>query len=176
MSKPNANSSPRANQNPSQPPSRPPAQDRSQDRRRTFALAAACLGLTALLPIAVQQAVAQDEAPFAVAHDDALTAARDQRPPVAGADAQRVIRGTIVSSGVDSFRLDSGDGILTVEMASFEFYRQGRQLRDDDQVVVYGKVGDGLGDQQRIRAGSVYVENLDAHLYANESRADDQSD
>jgi hypothetical protein len=46
------------------------------------------------------------------------------------------VSGTVVSAKPDSFRLDYGDGVITVEMDDFDFYAEGYGLLPNDQVIV----------------------------------------
>lgn len=83
------------------------------------------------------------------------------------------ISGTVTSTTPDSFRLDYGSGIITVEMDDFDFYPDGRGLMENDQVIVYGVVDDDMFEARTIEASTVYVENLGTSFYANPADEED---
>lgn len=82
------------------------------------------------------------------------------------------ISGTVTSSGDESFKLDYGDGILTVEMDDWDVYGEAYSVVDGDKVTVYGRVDDSLYEQEKIEASSVYIEDLNTYFYA--SSADEE--
>jgi hypothetical protein len=84
------------------------------------------------------------------------------------------ISGTIASPEDDSFVLDYGKGVVTVEMDDWDSYGEARALMDGDEVTVYGRVDNGLYERTTIEANSVYVKNLNTYFYAND--ADEESD
>ncbi len=88
-------------------------------------------------------------------------------------DAWISVSGTVVSALPDSFRLDYGDGVITVEMDDFDFYAEGKALLANDEVVVYGKIDDDMFEKRTIEASSVYVENLNTHFYASATDEED---
>lgn len=103
-------------------------------------------------------------------------------PAVAGAEvtpeelpdeAWISLSGQVVSTTPESFRLDYGSGLVTVEMDDFDFFQEGRLLMENDEVVVYGRIDDDLFETSKIEAHSVFVENLDTYFHA--SAADEES-
>src|SRR6056297_3223471 len=80
--------------------------------------------------------------------------------------------GTVTSSSADSFRLDYGDGMITVEMDDWDYDGDAFPLMDGDQVTVYGRVDQNLFANTTIEAGSVYVQDLNTFFYA--SAADEE--
>lgn len=77
------------------------------------------------------------------------------------------LAGTVTSTTSDSFRLDYGDGIITVEMDDWDAFGDAWPLMDGDQVTVYGEVDQNLFANTTIEAGSVYVEGLNTFFYAS---------
>ncbi len=96
-----------------------------------------------------------------------------QDPKNAGDDSWISLSGTIVAANADSFRLDHGSGVITVEMDDFDFYPEGYKLLENDKVVVSGIVDDDLFEKKTIEASTVFVENLGTHFYANPADEED---
>ncbi|MDZ7752973.1 MAG: DUF5666 domain-containing protein [Gammaproteobacteria bacterium] len=84
------------------------------------------------------------------------------------------VNGTVVSAKPDSFKLDYGEGLVTVEMDGWGWYEDDHLLIEGDQVTVHGRVDDSLFEKGTIEAGSVYVEDLNTYFYAN--TADEEAD
>lgn len=83
------------------------------------------------------------------------------------------LSGTVTSSGAESFILDYGEGLVTVEMDDWDWYGEAYSLLPDDEVVVYGFVDDDFFETTTIEASSVYVKDLNTYFYA--SGADEES-
>lgn len=84
------------------------------------------------------------------------------------------VTGEVASAGDNSFVLDYGEGLITVEMDDWEWYvEEGEGLLAGDDVTVYGEVDDDFAENAKLEASSVYVENLDSYFYA--SAADEES-
>jgi uncharacterized protein YdeI (BOF family) len=83
------------------------------------------------------------------------------------------IGGTVTSAGTQSFMLDYGDGMITVEMDDWDAWGDAWPISSGDQVTVYGAVDDDLYEAATIEASSVYVENLNTYFYA--SAADEEA-
>lgn len=77
------------------------------------------------------------------------------------------ISGTVANPTADSFMLDYGDGVITVEMDDWDSYGDAYGLMDGDKVTVYGDIDDDLYEIASIEAGAVYVENLNTYFYAS---------
>lgn len=77
------------------------------------------------------------------------------------------LSGTVTSATADSFRLDYGDGLVTVEMDDWDDFGDAYPLMDGDRVTVYGAVDNDLFEKTTIEAGSVYVEGLNTFFYAS---------
>ncbi|MDT8449863.1 MAG: hypothetical protein RQ847_06780 [Wenzhouxiangellaceae bacterium] len=82
------------------------------------------------------------------------------------------LNGTVTSVSDTTFRLDYGDGIVTVEMDDWDNYGEAFVLADGDNVTVFGEVDDDLYEKTKIEASSVYVEDLNSYFYA--SSADEE--
>tara|TARA_R110002110_G_scaffold91264_3_gene237670 strand:+ start:2292 stop:2972 length:681 start_codon:yes stop_codon:yes gene_type:complete len=77
------------------------------------------------------------------------------------------ISGTVLTPDADSFILDYGSGMITVEMDDWDRVGEAVGLIDGDPVTVYGAIDDDTYELAKIEAGSVYVENLNTYFYAN---------
>ena len=84
------------------------------------------------------------------------------------------LSGTAVDVQGESFTLDYGEGIVTVEMDDWNWYDVDNKILEGDKVTVYGKIDDDLYETTSIEASSVYVENLGTYFYA--SSADEEYD
>lgn len=94
-------------------------------------------------------------------------------PKTAPDDTWITVSGTVVKADPDSFRLDYGEGVITVEMDDFDFYSEGKNLMENDEVVVYGRIDDDLFEKRTIEAESVYVKDLMTHFYASAADEED---
>jgi len=77
------------------------------------------------------------------------------------------LSGTVVSTGHESFQLDYGEGIVTVEMDDWDWYDESKGIIDGDKVTVYGRVDDDLYEMTTIEASSVYLKDLNTYYYAS---------
>lgn len=77
------------------------------------------------------------------------------------------LTGTVTSTTADSFNLDHGSGMITVEMDDWDDYGDAWPLMDGDEVTVYGEVDNDLFEATTIEAGSVYVDDLNTFFYAS---------
>lgn len=82
------------------------------------------------------------------------------------------LSGTVGNPTADSFTLDYGDGVITVEMDDWDSYGDAYGLMDGDRVTVYGDIDENLFTMTTIEASSVYVEGLNTYFYA--SSADEE--
>lgn len=95
------------------------------------------------------------------------------RDPQKKADGSHIeISGTVTTTAPDSFRLDYGSGLITVEMDDWDWYEEEREVLSGDRVRVSGKVDDDTYESASIEAGSVYVESLNTYFHA--SSADEE--
>lgn len=84
------------------------------------------------------------------------------------------LNGVVSSTSKDTFRLDYGEGLVTVEMDDWDWYQEGEALNSGDKVRVHGRIDDDLHEKRKIEASSVYVEDLKTHFFA--SAADEETD
>ncbi|HMB69874.1 MAG TPA: hypothetical protein VKU85_11200, partial [bacterium] len=98
--------------------------------------------------------------------------AGDKNPYAQPDDSWISLSGTVTDARADSFRLDYGDGVITVEMDDWDSYGDAYGLMDGDNVTVYGAIDDDLFETTTIEASSVYVESLNTYFYA--SAADEE--
>ncbi len=93
-----------------------------------------------------------------------VTAARD--PHEQPNDNWISLTGTVVSVAPDSFELDYGDGRITVKMDDWDWYREGRDLLENERVTVNGRVDESLLKGDSIKADSVFVGGMNTYFYA----------
>ena len=102
--------------------------------------------------------------------EDAQTEEPDQfevDPYALGEGAWISIDGTVHAVARDSFVLDYGAGLITVEMDDGDRDADGYQLLPEDKVRVGGIVDDDLLDLTTIEARSVHVEKLGTTFFAS---------
>ncbi|HSN57537.1 MAG TPA: DUF5666 domain-containing protein [Candidatus Sulfomarinibacteraceae bacterium] len=88
--------------------------------------------------------------------------------PYARADDTWIsISGTVDDVRPDTFTLDYGDGMVTVEMDDGDRDADAYKLMKGDKVTVNGVVDDDFFEKTTIEASSVYVENLGTYFYAS---------
>ena len=103
-----------------------------------------------------------------------LTAYASAEDPYEMADGSYIsLSGTVTSSTLDSFILDYGEGLVTVEMDDWDWYGDAYGILPEDEVAVYGYVDDDFYETTSIEASSVYVKDLNTYYYA--SGADEES-
>ncbi|MGB3209944.1 MAG: hypothetical protein WBB19_04475 [Desulforhopalus sp.] len=83
------------------------------------------------------------------------------------------LSGTVVEAGPDSFELDYGKGVLTVEMDGWGWYNRASTILEDDKVTVNGRIDDDFYELTSIEASSVYVEGMNTFFYANDLDEED---
>jgi len=83
------------------------------------------------------------------------------------------INGTAHNPEADSFLLDYGDGVITVEFDDFDTDADGYKISDGDNVTVYGVIDDNFFDTTTIEAGSVYVKDTSTFYYASATDEED---
>ena len=83
------------------------------------------------------------------------------------------VSGIVASAGADSFQLDYGEGLITVEMDDWDWYAEAAPLLEGDNVIVYGIIDDDMMETESIEASSVYVKGLGSYFYANGSDEED---
>jgi hypothetical protein len=99
----------------------------------------------------------------------------DTKDPYLKADESWIsISGTAVETDADSFTLDYGEGVITVEMDRWDWYEKDFQVIEGDKVTVYGRIDDDLYETTKIEASSVYDKSRETYYYA--SSADEEFD
>ncbi|MHA6492859.1 hypothetical protein ACX0MV_06365 [Pseudomonas borbori] len=83
------------------------------------------------------------------------------------------ISGKVTSAAADTFVLDYGNGVITVEMDDWDWYREGYKMLSGDDVVVYGRIDDDIFEVAKIEAQSVYVKGLNSYFRANDADEED---
>ncbi|MGK7295068.1 MAG: hypothetical protein ACNS61_04450 [Candidatus Wenzhouxiangella sp. M2_3B_020] len=109
---------------------------------------------------------AQDESPAGLAGEEA-------NPTVAENQTWISLSGTVTSTSSDSFRMDYGDGLITVVMGEWGNWADEFPLTDGDDVTVRGEVDENLYVNDAIEAASIYVEDLNSFFFA---RPDERAD
>ena len=83
------------------------------------------------------------------------------------------VTGTVADTHDESFELDYGEGLITVEFDDWDWYNENAAILDGDRVTVYGAVDDDLYETRTIEAASVYVEGLNTYYYASATDEED---
>lgn len=79
------------------------------------------------------------------------------------------LSGKVTSTTADTFMLDYGKGLVTVEMDDWDWFEENGEVLPGDKVTVYGEVDDDTFEGAKIEASSVYVESLGTYFYASAS-------
>lgn len=77
------------------------------------------------------------------------------------------LSGKVTTVHPDTFLLDYGEGVVTVEMDDFDNDADAYQLVKGDQVTVYGRIDDDTFETTSIEASSVWVSGLNTYFYAS---------
>lgn len=77
------------------------------------------------------------------------------------------ISGEVESVSPDTFTLNYGDGLITVEMDDGDRDADAYKLVKGDRVTVNGMIDDDLFETRTIEASSVYVENIGTYFFAS---------
>lgn len=101
----------------------------------------------------------------------AITSAAES-PYLQPDDSWVTLSGTVTSATADTFTLDYGTGLVTVEMDDWDWFEEQGELLPGDSVTVYGEVDDDTYESASIEANSVYVDELGTYFYA--SSADEE--
>jgi uncharacterized protein YdeI (BOF family) len=83
------------------------------------------------------------------------------------------IAGRITEAGVNKFTLDYGKGAIVVEMDDYDRELEGFHLKNNDRVIVTGRVDADIDQKRSIEAASVYVGNIKRSFFAG---ADDEEE
>lgn len=83
------------------------------------------------------------------------------------------LTGSVVNPRSDSFKLDYGSAMVTVEMDDWDSYGDAYILSEGDQVTVYGVVDDDFFETTKIEASSIYIDDLNSYFYASPADEED---
>jgi hypothetical protein len=97
----------------------------------------------------------------------ALPAAAQGTPSTLPDEGRINLSGTVVEAGATSFRLDYGDGTVTVEFADPDTLPEAAALAPGDDVTVHGRIDRSSFDETRIEARAVFVEAKRTYYYAS---------
>ena len=103
----------------------------------------------------------------------AFAQADEPNPYLQPDDSWISISGEVESVSPDTFVLDYGDGIVTVEMDDWDSDADAYKVVEGDKVTVYGVIDDDLFETTTIEASSVYVEGLNTYFYASAADEED---
>ncbi len=95
------------------------------------------------------------------------SAAAEKNPYAKPDDSWISLKGTVENVTADSFTLDYGKGIITVEMDDGDRDGDAYKLLKGDKVTVAGLIDDDFFEMKKIEAGSVHVHKLDTTFYAS---------
>lgn len=99
--------------------------------------------------------------------------AENESPYLAADGSWITLSGKVTSTTADTFMLDYGRGLVTVEMDDWDWFEENGEVLPGDNVTVYGEVDDDTFEGAKVEASSVYVESLGTYFYAN--AADEES-
>lgn len=88
--------------------------------------------------------------------------------------AEVAMSGTVETAGLETFGLNYGDGVVTVEMDDWDYDADAAPLEAGDDVTVYGYIDDGFYEDRTIEASSVWEAESNTFHYA--SGADEELD
>lgn len=88
-------------------------------------------------------------------------------------DSWVAVSGEIAQAGPQSFVLDYGQGLITVDMEGWDWYNETSQLRAGEYVTVVGDVDDAFFDAEEIDAESVYAQQRKTFYYATPTERQD---
>jgi len=99
--------------------------------------------------------------------------AQDKEELKAAEDREWVtVSGVVTASINESFTLNYGEGMITVEMDDYDAYND-NVFTDGDRVTVTGRIDDDFYETRSIEASSVFSKKHDTFFYANP--ADEES-
>lgn len=90
-----------------------------------------------------------------------------QTPHARPDDARLTLFGKVDSVNEDSFKLDYGQGLITVETDGRDWGARDVKLERGDEVTVFGMIDKDLNETTTLEAESVYVERLGAMFQAS---------
>lgn len=84
------------------------------------------------------------------------------------------LRGQAVETSAQGFLLDYGEGTVFVEMDDWDRFLEGRLVLEGAEVTVYGLIDEDFYHQRRIKAASLYIDDLDK-VFSNISPTTEES-
>lgn len=75
------------------------------------------------------------------------------------------LQGKVAAATPESFELNYGEGIITVEMDHWEWYPDAYASFEDNDVTVHGYVDEGFYDGKTIIASSIYIDQIGTYFY-----------
>lgn len=82
-------------------------------------------------------------------------------------DTWITLRGEVETVNPQSFRLDYGEGLVTVEFDDWDMDNDAFVFVPGDSVTVSGRIDDDFFETTTIEAANVYVDQLNSYFYAN---------
>ncbi|MEQ9478511.1 MAG: hypothetical protein RIK00_04235 [Algiphilus sp.] len=101
---------------------------------------------------------------FALASGSAVAL---QSPETAQPTTWVGLTGTVTTVEEDRFKVDYGDGTLTVDVADWTAFNDQFALGKGDKLTVYGRVDPALYQSATLEASTLFVEDLNSYFYAN---------
>lgn len=98
----------------------------------------------------------------------ASSASMAAKPYIKPDGAHISITGDVVSRVGDTFALDYGEGIISVEMDDWDFHNEAALINPGETVTVRGKIDHDFYEAKTIEADSVYVFDRSTYYYAND--------
>lgn len=83
------------------------------------------------------------------------------------------IAGKVTEAGVNTFKLDYGEGAIIIEIDDYDRELEGFNIKNDDKVIVTGRIDADKDQKRSIEAASVYVSNIKKSFFAS---ADDEEE
>lgn len=85
-------------------------------------------------------------------------------------DMDRItLTGDIAGTAGDTFLLDFGEGLITVEMDDWDSFNEVNQLPEQGKVTVYGRIDDDWYEARTIEADSVFIHDRNTYHYASDA-------
>jgi len=78
------------------------------------------------------------------------------------------ITGDVKAVHEESFTLDFGEGLITVEMDDWDWYDEADAMKKGEKATVYGSIDNGLYEAKTIEADTVFAHRRQTYFYAND--------
>jgi hypothetical protein len=106
----------------------------------------------------------------------ATTAEQEKSPYLTPEGSWLSLSGTVTRTSAEAFMLDYGNGLVTVEMDQWDWYKDNRSALQGGEVTVYGKVDESTFAGATLKARSIYVEDLGTYFYGSARDGDSVND